>query len=228
MYYYIDILKAYLIGSLKIRNHETYIKKNYPILFSKTVSEETILKIAKSESLNNLYYFKKNKSLPRIDRVLGILKNIQPKSLLDIGPGRGVFLLPLLNAFPDLPITSIDILDHRVDMIKKISEGGYKNLTALKMDVKCLEFEDKFFEITTALEVLEHIEDYKSAIKEIIRVTTKYIIISVPSNKDNNPEHINFFSNLEMKEIFSEFGLKKIKNLNVANHSIFIVSLFNE
>ncbi|MFO8083850.1 MAG: hypothetical protein R6U27_05975 [Desulfobacterales bacterium] len=46
-----------------------------------------------------LHRFKRNHSLPRVQKVLGILKTIQPASLLDIGTGRAVFLWPLIDMF---------------------------------------------------------------------------------------------------------------------------------
>jgi 2-polyprenyl-3-methyl-5-hydroxy-6-metoxy-1,4-benzoquinol methylase len=67
------------------------------------------------------YYFKAKEDLPRVQVVLSFLHGIAPagqcKSLLDIGSGRGVFLFPLLREFPDMEVTSLDILPHRVDLL---------------------------------------------------------------------------------------------------------------
>jgi hypothetical protein len=53
-----------------------------------------------------LHPFKRTMPLPRVTWALGVLRGIQPLSLLDIGSGRGTFLWPLLDTFPALPVTA--------------------------------------------------------------------------------------------------------------------------
>ena len=72
------------------------------------------------------HYFKVKEDLPRVQVVLGFLRGIVParqcKSLLDVGSGRGVFLFPLLRDFPDIEVTSLDILPHRVELLRCYSD----------------------------------------------------------------------------------------------------------
>src|ERR1700676_2745640 len=58
-----------------------------------------------------MHKFKKTMGLARVRSVLGVLRGLQPSELLDIGSGRGVFLWPLLEEFPWMPVTSVDLLE---------------------------------------------------------------------------------------------------------------------
>jgi hypothetical protein len=73
-----------------------------------------------------LHKFKRT-SLPRVSKVLGVLRGVQPESLLDIGSGRGVFLWPLLDAFPSLPITSVEVMPRRAEDLTAVARGGVTN-----------------------------------------------------------------------------------------------------
>ena len=68
--------------------------------------------------------------LPRVAKVLGVLKALGPTELLDIGSGRGAFLWPLLDTFPWLPITAVDTLDYRVADLQAVHDGGVASLSA--------------------------------------------------------------------------------------------------
>ena len=65
-----------------------------------------------------MHYFNVKEDLPRVKVVLSFLQGIVPagqcNSLLDVGSGRGVFLFPLLRDFPELEVTSLDILEEIV------------------------------------------------------------------------------------------------------------------
>ena len=70
--------------------------------------------------------------LPRVKAVLGILHALAPKRLLDIGTGRGVFLWPLLDAFPDLHVTAIEPDLRRARHLVAVSRGGIDRLTIVQ------------------------------------------------------------------------------------------------
>lgn len=60
-----------------------------------------------------LHKFKQGSELPRVRRVLSILRGLAPESLLDVGSGRGTFLWPLVASFPELRVTAIDVSEQR-------------------------------------------------------------------------------------------------------------------
>ncbi|MCC8114408.1 MAG: class I SAM-dependent methyltransferase [Bacteroidales bacterium] len=176
-----------------------------------------------------MHYFKAKEDLPRVQVVLSFLQGIvsvgQCRSLLDVGSGRGVFLFPLLREFPDLEVTSLDILPHRHELMQCLREGGISNLTPVLADICKWEAEDKSFDVVTMLEVMEHIPDTEAVVRNAVRLTRNYIIVSVPSKPDDNPEHIHLFSNEDLQDLFLKHGCKKVKFISVTNHRVMVAYL---
>ena len=105
-----------------------------------------------------LYRFKRgHEELPRVKLVLGYLRGIMPESILDVGSGRGVFLFPFLDAFPECRVTALDILPHRVEFLEDIHRGGVARLGVLNADICAMPIPEKSVDVVTLLEVLEHI-----------------------------------------------------------------------
>lgn len=175
------------------------------------------------------HYFKVKDDLPRVQVVLGFLRGIvaagQCQSLLDVGSGRGVFLFPLLRDFPDLYVTSLDILPHRVELLQCIHDGGIENLNPLLDDICTWNAPDKSFDVVTMLEVMEHIPDTEAVVHNAIRLAKNYIIVSVPSKPDDNPEHIHLFSKEDLKSLFLQHGCSKVKFMSVTNHTVMVAYL---
>jgi len=183
-----------------------------------------IYDIGKAAGLK-LHRYKRSNILPRVQKVLGILKGTQPDSLLDIGSGRGAFLWPLMDSLPYLPVTAIDANPRRAEQLQMVASGGLERLTAHQMDATALDFEDGLFDVVTALEVLEHIPQVQTALAEIVRVARRFVIVSVPSKEDNNPEHIHTFTQPAMRELFAGVGVRQVKFDYVHNHMIVVAVL---
>ena len=170
-----------------------------------------------------LHKFKRQTALPRVQKVLGLLRGLQPENLLDTGSGRGTFLWPLVAEFPALPITAIDTNPLRVENLEAVRRGGISNLTALEMDAHDLEFAPQEFDVVTLLEVLEHLPAPAQAAREAVRVARRFVIVSVPSQPDDNPEHTNLFTSNSLTALFKDAGARQVKLQQVLNHFIAVV-----
>ena len=173
-----------------------------------------------------LYRFKRgHEELPRVKQVLGFLKGVYPESLLDVGSGRGVFLFPFLNAFPQAKVTSLDILDRRVKFLEDIRQGGISNLTPMLADICTQPMPDKSADIVTMLEVLEHIPDVQAAVTAAVRIARRYVVVTVPSKPDNNPEHIHLLTKPVLMELFKNAGCGRLHFSGVPGHLILVAPL---
>ncbi len=189
-----------------------------------TTDLDAILQAGREAGLR-LHRFKRTMGLARVERVLGILRGLAPERLLDIGSGRGAFLWPLLDAMPWLRVTACDTLDYRVADIQAVRGGGFANLDAQLQDATNLSFPDASVDAVTALEVLEHIPDAARAVAEIVRVARRFVIASVPSQPDDNPEHIHLFSHADLERMFHDAGAKRVNFEFVLNHTIVVAKV---
>ncbi len=215
------IKTSYIRGYLKEKNIDNaLVNKDLDLLDDLECNK--LDEIGRTNDLK-LYYFKEKEDLARVKIVLGFLKNICPKNILDVGSGRGVFLFPLLRDFPYIEVTSIDILDKRIELLNYIKLGGMRNLNPVWANICELDFADNSFEVVTLLEVLEHIPDVRKAVSNAVRIAKNFIVVTVPSKEDDNPEHIHLLTKDVLTDIFNECKVTNLKFGGVNGH-LFLVA----
>ncbi|UCE02914.1 MAG: class I SAM-dependent methyltransferase [Candidatus Latescibacterota bacterium] len=180
---------------------------------------DALLKLAGAAGLR-VHRFKRTMGLPRVDRVLGVLAGLAPAQLLDIGSGRGTFLWPLMERFPTLPVVAIDSTARRAADLGAVRRGGIERLSAAQMDTTQLGFARRSFDVVTLLEVLEHLENPAAAATEAIRVARRFVLASVPSKEDDNPEHRWLFDRRSMEALFRDGGAQNVRIDYVRGHMI--------
>jgi len=226
--YFQPLASAFIRGRLQ----QCVERRTHPALFEKALGElsedewQVLIELGQSYELP-LHRFKKkmDTALPRVYRVLGMLKGIQPENLLDIGSGRGAFLWLLLQAFPTLPVTCVDVLDFRVADIMAAHDGGMEQVTPQQASVLTLPFANRAFDVVTLLEVLEHIPDTAMVLAEVCRVARRFLVVSVPSKEDNNPEHIHLFKQDTLKRLLEDQGVARVSFTYVLGHMIAVARI---
>ena len=129
--YYLRPAAAFVRGSLEEEGP----------LFEKELDElveeeqEALFLLGKEAGLK-MHRFKRARELPRVAKVLGLLRGLQVEDLLDIGTGRGVFLWPFLDEFRGVPVHCLDILPYRVRDLQAVGKGGVKELSADLADIR--------------------------------------------------------------------------------------------
>lgn len=154
-----------------------------------------------------------------------ILKSLNPQSkVLEVGCGAGESSTRIRQMLKDQSFEASDYDDRYVQKLLELSLP-YK---ITRESVYSLQRRDNEFDCLIMLEVLEHLKDVDRALSELFRVSSKYVIISVPFEpvwrmlnlarlkylKDlgNTPGHINYWNPSSIKELISKYGaVTKIK-----------------
>lgn len=220
--YFARLAAAYVRGTLGLARRDALFTAPLDAL---TEPQWAAVVRAGKEAGLRLHRFKRTLELPRVRRVLGILRGLGPESLLDVGSGRGAFLWPLLDAFPSLPVMAVDVLDHRVAGILAVRAGGVATLDAVRADATALPFASGAFDVATALEVLEHISEAERALAEVCRVARRFVVLSVPSRPDDNPEHIHLFDKTTLTAMLERHGAAHAQVEYVPGHLIAVARL---
>ena len=221
---YTRLAAAYVRGKLRHTSGVDQALIDVPLDALDDAQLEALVQLGRAHELR-LHRFKRTMGLPRVAQVLGMLKGISPAELLDIGSGRGAFLWPLLDAFPWLAVTAFDLLDYRVADIQAVHDGGVVSLTAVRGDTTQLPFDDGAFDVVTLLEVLEHIPDTAAALHQACRVARRFVVLSVPSKPDNNPEHIHLFDAAQLESLLHRAGVGHVRFTYVPGHVIAVARI---
>lgn len=188
------------------------------------LSPEESIGLGRARGLR-LHKFKRQAELPRVRKVLGVLQGLAPASLLDIGSGRGAFLWPLLDSFQHMKVIALDRNPARVADIDAVRRGGRRNLRALLADATAICLADDCVDVVTALEVLEHLPQPALAAAEAVRIARNFIVASVPSKEDDNPEHLQLFTRESFETLWIEAGARGVNIQYVLNHMIAVVKV---
>jgi ubiquinone/menaquinone biosynthesis C-methylase UbiE len=105
--------------------------------------------------------------------------SISPNKILDIGCGEGKVLEQLRASHPT-PVTGIDLAPARIYLAK--SRSG--DIPFAVGNAQELPYEDNSFDFVMILEVLEPVGEPDIVLREAYRVTSKYLLASVPNELD--------------------------------------------
>lgn len=158
--------------------------------------------------------------------VYKLVPDLNNLKVLEIGCGSGFFAKLLLQRFPKIQLTAIDISDHAIEMAKRNFEG----INFQVGDAQHLQFENSSFDFVISCETLEHLAIPGEMLKEIHRVlkpngrfiiTTenyfngmillwlKHWIQNKPFNSGSGVQpHENFFTFFIVKKMIRQQSLK--------------------
>jgi 2-polyprenyl-6-hydroxyphenyl methylase / 3-demethylubiquinone-9 3-methyltransferase len=183
--------------------------------------------------------------LKYIENLIKEKKIKQDSNILDLGCGGGLLLNKLgMNGFPNL--FGIDPSSNSINIAKSKSiELGLK-INYTSGDIYNLPYDDESFELIILADVLDHLSDLKSAMKEIKRVLKKggilffetidrnfysFLIIKLLGETfhfipKNTHDYRLFVKPDELKKLFKEFDFNFVEQRGVDFHIGFKFSWF--
>ena len=118
----------------------------------------------------------------RRPQVEGYLSDLTKGSYLDVGTGRGE-VLDIAATLGYSPVQGVDPVDlGRPDVVQAIATD--------------LPFDDDSFDVVSMFDVLEHLveEDVIPALKELLRVASRHVVVTAHTRADKNGYHITIKS----------------------------------
>lgn len=151
-----------------------YIKKRY-----NEVSREKKHQPFGDEILNNYDYYLRKKL---IDKYMNYCLKHGATSFLDVGCADGLYVFDSLK-MGYMKSVGVDISDNAVKRAIQKSKTieNWKNVKFKIADAEKLPFDDNSFDVILCSETLEHLLEPVTAIKELQRISKKFVIISVPT-----------------------------------------------
>lgn len=137
------------------------------------------------------------------------------KSLLDVGCGQGNKTAYISKLLGFIEAVGLDASKSGIALADKLY-SNYKNLKFINEDLNefYLENEDKY-DMVSALEVLEHIEDWESLLNNMIKVCNRYILLTFPTGRMRDYEikigHLRNFKKGEVENFLISKGFKAVK-----------------
>jgi 2-polyprenyl-3-methyl-5-hydroxy-6-metoxy-1,4-benzoquinol methylase len=143
-----------------------------------------------------------------------------PGSLLDVGCGEGVLTLRWAEQLGSGRVIGIDLEDPKLQAEWATRQRA--NLEFRAMSAEQLPFPDREFNLSAAIEVLEHVPDPERTLAEMARVTAGHLLVSVPreplwralnvargaylTDLGNTPGHVNHWSRSAFVRLLERYG----------------------
>jgi len=151
-------------------------------------------------------------------RLAAHIECVAPESVLDAGCGEGVLTAEIARMLPSARVVGLDVPSAVLQRQWRAREG----IEFVEGSVYSLPFERAEFSLVVALEVLEHLERPADALAELARVSSGWLLLSVPREPlwrvlnvlsgrylrelGNTPGHVQHWSRGQFERFAGESG----------------------
>jgi 2-polyprenyl-3-methyl-5-hydroxy-6-metoxy-1,4-benzoquinol methylase len=149
-----------------------------------------------------------------------LLDRASPGSILDVGCGEGVLTQKWAEQLRDGRVVGIDLDDPKLR--EQWERRRRPNLEFRAATADRLPYGDGEFQAATAMEVLEHVPEPEAVLAEMARVSSRWILVSVPREPlwralnmargaylrelGNTPGHLNHWSKRRFASLLRRHG----------------------
>lgn len=130
-------------------------------------------------------------------------------TIAEVGCAEGALIKHLLALFPKADFSACDLDTNEVEKARKNTNGLTVEFSIQNAE-RLAKYKKASFDLVSCCEVLEHVENPEKALQELLRISRKYILVSVPNepiwrilnfvtgkyikNWGNTPGHLNHWS----------------------------------
>ena len=149
-----------------------------------------------------------------------LFRRAAPGSVLDVGCGEGVLTARWASQLSDGRVVGIDLEDPKLQAewtLRRHPNLEFRTLTPGNLD-----FAQDEFDLTAAIEVLEHVSNPERTVAEMARVARRHVLVSVPREPlwrglnvargaylrdlGNTPGHVNHWSKSQFVSLLARHG----------------------
>jgi 2-polyprenyl-3-methyl-5-hydroxy-6-metoxy-1,4-benzoquinol methylase len=202
------------------------IKNKYDILHAKNFSKRLS---ASSNSELFVFQDKMNTEWHKIaKKLINIVGKLTKKSVLEVGCGYGSLSVYLSQL--GATVTGIDLSSKAIELSKRNAELSMQYIKFKEANAVSLPFKDEEFDLTICCDTLEHIPNYKKAIRELIRTTRigGHLIITVPNILSPKGIYLKLLSKQPVENCFTYWTIPVILKRHNILISNFVTSYFSE
>lgn len=145
--------------------------------------------------------------------ICNLIRNLKVNSILDVGCGDGLILSEMAKLFPDATLAGTEFSDVAMSIAKQnLPEAVFYNL-----DLEINHLPEQY-DLVTCVDVLEHINDDTSALKNLSAMTRKYLLVAVPLGPLFPVEkellgHVHGYSRRELDKKLASLGFTGLKTI---------------
>jgi len=143
--------------------------------------------------------------------IFSLMDDISFTSVLDASCGTGTLLKQILDKYPNSQLTGSEYSPEGLELAKKrLPQGAFHVLDLSSASL------DQQFDLITCIDVLEHIPDDQTALKNLHAMTKGHMLLSVPIGPLFQVEterlgHVHGYSRAELEEKIRRAGFEIVK-----------------
>jgi len=170
-----------------------------------------------------LNVFRANQSFFLHDKILHLLKGIQPDNFLCVGAKRGSLVWQILENFKFVSTTVTEESERFFQNIQTVSRGGMIQLKALQASPKNLQELANFqFDVSLAIDLLNYTPDYEQVIKNICHLSRRFMLFSLSLQPLANPNFRQFISETNLKDLLAQNNVFQVRTEILPNYLLLI------